>query len=201
MAEERAPDERPRVHAETVEQWRAWLADNHAVSRGVNLVTWKKHTGKPQVSYDDAVTEAIAVGWVDSKPGTLDADRAMLWFSPRKATSGWSAPNKRRVERLEREGRLTEAGHAVIEAAKACGAWTLLDEVEQGVVPDDLAAALDERPGARAAWESFPPSARRGILEWIVQARRPQTRARRVSEAADKAALGERANQWRRPGS
>jgi uncharacterized protein YdeI (YjbR/CyaY-like superfamily) len=91
------------------------------------------------------------------------------------------------------------AGRAVVEAARADGSWTLLDLVEDLVVPDDLAAALDAHPGARRQWEGFPPSARRGILEWIVQAKRDATRRQRVATTAELAARGERANQWRRP--
>jgi uncharacterized protein YdeI (YjbR/CyaY-like superfamily) len=86
-----------------------------------------------------------------------------------------------------------------VEAAKADGSWTLLDAVEDLVVPDDLAAAFDAAPPAGEHWEAFPRSVKRSILEWIVQARRPETRARRVAEAAEKAARNERANQWRPP--
>lgn len=190
-------NQRPRVHAVTVEQWHAWLEENHSASAGVHLVSWKKHTGKPRVAYDEAVTEALAFGWVDSKPAALDEERSMLWFSPRKPTSAWSALNKSRIAQLEKEGRLAESGRRVVEAAKANGAWTRLDDIEQGAVPDDLAAASDARQGARENWENFPRSVKRSILEWIVQARRPATRARRVQETADRAARGERANQWR----
>ena len=91
-------------------------------------------------------------------------------------------------------------GRAVIEQAEADGTWTMLDEVEDLIVPDDLEAAFDAHPGARGHWERFPPSARRGILEWIVQARREATRAKRVAETARLAAQGERANQWRPKG-
>jgi uncharacterized protein YdeI (YjbR/CyaY-like superfamily) len=122
----------------------------------------------------------------------------MLWFAPRKARSGWARTNKQRIERLTAAGLMAPAGLAVIEAAKADGSWTLLDAVEDLVVPDDLAAAFDAAPSAREHWEAFPRSVRRAILEWIVQARRPQTRARRVAETADKASRNERAHQWSR---
>jgi uncharacterized protein YdeI (YjbR/CyaY-like superfamily) len=177
--------------------WRAWLEDNHGRAAGVWLVTWRAHTGRTRVSYDEAVEQALCFGWVDSRPRALDADRTMLWFSPRKRGSGWSRPNKERVQRLLAAGRVAPAGLAVLEAAKADGSWTMLDAVEDLVVPDDLAAALDARPGAREQWEAFPRSVRRGILEWIVQAKRAPTREKRVTETADKAAAGERANQWR----
>jgi uncharacterized protein YdeI (YjbR/CyaY-like superfamily) len=191
-------DGRVRVHAETREAWRAWLAEHHGAADGVWLVSWKQHTGRPAVGYAASVEEALAVGWVDSLGRRLDDDRTMLWFSPRKPTSAWSRPNKERIARLEAEGRMTPAGRRAVDVAKENGAWTRLDDVEDLLVPDDLAAALAARPGARAHWDGFPRSARRGILEWIVQARRPETRARRVEETAARAAVGERANQWTR---
>ena len=190
-------DDTERVAAETSADWRRWLSANHARSDGVWLVSWRKHTGRPAMTYDEAVCEALCVGWVDSVPRKLDDDQTMLYFAPRKAGSGWSAPNKERVERLERTGRLKAAGRRVIDAARADGSWTRLDDVEALVVPDDLAAALDARPPARENFASFPRSARRGILEWIDSARRPETRQRRVDETAELAQQGERANQWR----
>jgi uncharacterized protein YdeI (YjbR/CyaY-like superfamily) len=187
-----------QVHPTTVAQWRTWLRRNHATSSGVFLVSWKTRTGKPRISYDEAVTEALAWGWVDSVAKTLDEDRSMLRYSPRKPTSGWSRPNKVRVERLLAEGRMQPAGQAAIDVAKQNGRWDLLDDVEDLVVPDDLAAAFATHPGSAQEWDAFPRSAKRGILEWIVQAKRPETRAKRVSETAEKAARGERANQWTR---
>jgi uncharacterized protein YdeI (YjbR/CyaY-like superfamily) len=181
-----------------VAQWRTWLRKNHATSAGVFLVSWKAHTGKPRITYDEAVTEALAWGWVDSVAKTVDEDRSMLRYSPRKPTSGWSRPNKVRVERLLAEGRMQPAGQAAIDVAKANGRWDLLDDVENLVVPPDLAAAFDAHPGSAATWAAFPRSVRRGILEWVVQAKRPETRAKRVQETAEKAARGERANQWTR---
>jgi len=190
--------ERERVAATTREEWRAWLDENAAASTGVWLVSWKKHTGKPAMTYDESVEEALRVGWVDSKPSRLDEDRTMLWFAPRRRGSAWSRPNKQRIERLEREGLMTNAGRALVEAAKADGTWTLLDDVEDLVVPEDLAAAFEEHPGSREQWDGFPRSARRGILEWIVQAKRAETRRTRVQETARLAARGERANSWPR---
>lgn len=188
----------PRVHPTTTEEWRAWLVEHHETQTGVWLVAWKKATGRPAVGYDALVEEALAFGWVDSKSATLDDERSMLWFSRRKRGSGWSRPNKERVARLEAEGRMAAAGRAVVEAARADGSWSMLDDVENLVVSDDLAAAFDRHPGSREQWEGFPRSAKRGILEWIVQARRAETRARRVEETAALAAQGERANQWPR---
>ncbi|WP_421742406.1 YdeI/OmpD-associated family protein [Cellulomonas sp.] len=189
-------DDAPRVHAETVEEWRDWLRAHHATEPGAWLVSWRSTTGRPSVRYELAVEEALCVGWIDSSGRKLDDERSMLWFTRRKSGSGWARTNKERIVRLEAEGRMTPAGRALIDAAKADGSWTLLDDVENLVVPDDLSTAFDRYPGSRAQFDAFPPSARRAILEWIVQARRETTRAARLEEAARLAAEGKRANQW-----
>ena len=120
----------------------------------------------------------------------------MLWFTDRKKGSGWARPNKRRIKELEAAGLMTDAGRRVVDEARADGSWTLLDDVEDLVVPPDLAAAFDAVPGSREQWEAFPRSAKRGILEWIVQAKTAPTRAKRIAAAAEGAGRGERANQW-----
>jgi uncharacterized protein YdeI (YjbR/CyaY-like superfamily) len=190
-------DDREHVHAETRAQWRAWLVEHHATSTGAWLVSWKPTTGRPSVGYEESVEEALCVGWVDSKGGKIDDERSKLWFAPRNPRSAWARTNKTRIARLEADGLLLPAGVRAVEVAKANGAWALLDDVEDLVVPPDLAAAFDTHPGARAHWDAFPRSARRAILEWIVQARTEPTRAKRIAETAEKAATGERANQWR----
>ena len=184
-----------QAHPADLSAWRGWLESNHDSSTGVWLVSWKSHTAKARIPYADAVTEALAFGWVDSKQRSLDDDRTALWFCPRRVTSGWSRPNKQRVERLLAEGRMHPAGQRAIDLAKENGAWSLLDDVEDLVVPADLAAAFRRHQGSAAHWESFPRSTKRALLEWVVQAKRPETRERRVREIAEKAAIGERANQ------
>lgn len=185
------------VHPLTRAEWRAWLAEHHTRTAGVWLISYKKATGKPFVTYDEAVEEALCFGWVDSKPGKLDDERTMLWFAPRNPRTGWSRPNKERVERMIAAGLMMETGLVKIEAAKRDGSWTILDAVEDLVIPPDLAAALDAYPSARANFEAFPRSAKRGILEWIVIAKTAATRAKRVEETARLAEQNIRANQWR----
>lgn len=189
-----------QVPVETRADLRSWLAEHHGRREGVWVVTWKAATRRPAPTYDEIVCECLAFGWVDSVPRALDGERTMLYIAPRKPRSGWSRPNKERLERLAADGLMTESGRRVVEAAKADGSWSMLDDVEDLVVPPDLAVALDATPGARDNWEAFPRSARRGILEWIVQAKRPETRDRRIRETAESAAAGERANQWRPKG-
>jgi uncharacterized protein YdeI (YjbR/CyaY-like superfamily) len=188
-----------QVQVESREQWRDWLAEHHERSPGVWLVTFKKHTGERHVPYADIVEEALAFGWVDSQPRKLDDARSQLLVTPRKPASNWSRPNKQRVQRLLDAGLMAPAGLAAVEAAKADGSWSALDAVEDLHEPDDLRAALDRDADARRHWDGFPRSTRRGILEWIANAKRPDTRAKRIEETAELAAQGIRANQWRQP--
>jgi uncharacterized protein YdeI (YjbR/CyaY-like superfamily) len=183
----------PRVTCETREEWRDWLEANHASETAVWLVTWKPAAGRPVLSYEAAVEEALCFGWVDSTGRPVDDLRWSLYFAQRKPRSGWARSNKERVERLIADGRMAPAGLAAIERARENGSWTLLDDVENLVVPEDLAAALAAHPPAADHWATFPRSARRAMLEWIVQARRSETRVARIAEAATAAARNERA--------
>jgi uncharacterized protein YdeI (YjbR/CyaY-like superfamily) len=187
-----ALDEAPHVHADDRATWHAWLEANHASARGVWLVTWRRRTGRPTLSYEDAIQEALCFGWVDSTGGHLDDDRGKLYFAPRKPRSVWAASNKARVEKLIREGRMTPAGLAAIERARANGSWSLLESSDRLEVPDDLAAALEAHPPADASFAAFPPSARKMMLGWLATARRPETRARRIERIAEAAARNER---------
>ena len=143
-------------------------------------------------SYEQAVLEALRYGWVDSTVKPVDEDRSMQWFAPRRRNSMWTRINKGRVARLEDAGLMEPAGAAAIATAKETGMWTLMDDVEDCLVPDDLAVAFDQHPGAREHWESWSASARKLILTWIVLAKRPETRAVRVETTAEKAALGKK---------
>ncbi|WP_454049765.1 YdeI/OmpD-associated family protein [Cellulomonas sp. Marseille-Q8402] len=184
--------DRPRFHAESVPEWRAWLAAHHATSTGIWLVRWKPGSGRPTFGYEEMMLEALAVGWIDGQAWAPDPGTTMQWFTPRRPRSGWSGPNKERVARLEAAGLMQPAGAAAVAAARADGSWTLLDDVEALVVPEDLAAALDALPGARAHWDSSSRSARTAVLRRLVDARRDATRAARVAEAARQAAEGAR---------
>jgi uncharacterized protein YdeI (YjbR/CyaY-like superfamily) len=188
---------RNSVHPKSRAEWREWLGSNHGRAEGVWLISSKKAAGGPEISYDEAVEEALCFGCVDRRPAKLDDRRSRLDFSPRKPRSGWSAPNKGRVERATAAGLMTPVGLAKVEAAKADGSWRTLDAVEALEVPEDLAAALSGLVDARRKFDASPRSVRRGILEWIVQAKRPETRARRVEETARLAAENRRANRWR----
>lgn len=194
MAQSRL-DQLPKVHVEARADWRAWLAEHHAESTGAWLVSWKKATGRPAVSYDEVVEEALCFGWIDSTARTLDEERQMMLMTPRKKGSAWSRSNKQRVERLEAAGLIEPAGYAAIERAKSEGTWAILDDVEDLIEPPDLTAALDAEPEARSNWNAFAPSARKAILQHIAFAKRPETRANRVAETTRLAAVNQKAFQ------
>jgi uncharacterized protein YdeI (YjbR/CyaY-like superfamily) len=185
------------IHPKDRAEWRAWLAKHHTRNEGVWLVSYRKAAGKPTVSYDEAVEEALCFGWIDSKPGKLDDERTMLWYSPRKTGSAWAKTNKARVEKLIAQNLMTPAGLAKIEAAKQDGSWNRLDAVDAMEIPPDLEKAFAAWPNAKQNFEAFPRSIKRGILEWVTSAKKPETRSKRVEETARLADENVRANQWR----
>jgi uncharacterized protein YdeI (YjbR/CyaY-like superfamily) len=185
------------IHPKTRSEWRQWLAEYHTRKEGIWLISYKKATGKPRFDYEEAVEEALCFGWIDSKPNKLDDERSLLWFAPRKLGSGWSKVNKERVERLTASGLMAPSGLAKVQAAKLDGSWNALDAIEALEIPIDLADAFSVNPVAQQNFDAFPRSAKRGILEWIISAKKPETRLKRIEETVRLAADNIRANQWR----
>lgn len=181
---------------ETRLQWREWLQLNHQTTKGVWLVYFKKASGKPHLSYDEAVEEALCFGWIDSKPGKIDDEKSKQYYCPRNPKSNWSALNKTRVEHLRKAGLMTEAGEKMITIAIESGTWTALDDVENLVIPDDLQIALDNFEKANTNFLAFPKSVKRGILEWIKNAKTTETRQKRINETSTLANENIRANQY-----
>ncbi len=184
-------------HPPTLADWRAWLEANHTRPDGIWLITYRRASSKATFTYEQAVEEALCYGWIDGHTKTLDEERGMQWYAPRRAGSVWARSNKERVARLIADGRMTPAGQAKIDAAQADGTWALWDSVDSLAVPDDLAAALAGYPDARANFDAFPRSARHAILGWIATAKRPETRAKRIAKTARLAQDNVRANQPR----
>jgi uncharacterized protein YdeI (YjbR/CyaY-like superfamily) len=186
------------IHPHTRSQWRAWLEQNHTRTEGIWLIRYKKETGKPHVTYSEAVEEALCFGWIDSKPNKLDEERSLLWFAPRKSGTGWSKLNKARVEQLIEQGLMMPAGQAKVDAAKQDGSWSVLDAIEALEIPPDLEQAFSIYASAKQNFNAFPKSVKRAILEWIAAAKQPETRAKRIQQTAQSAAENIRANQWRK---
>ena len=182
-----------KVEVKTRSDLRRWLSANHLQQQGVWLVTSKKPS-KHYLPYSDIVEECICFGWIDSLPRKLDKARTMLYISPRKKGSSWSKVNKQYVAKLQSAGLLHESGLQIIERAKQDGSWSFLDDVEALILPDDLDLAFSTNETARENWSAFPPSVKRGILEWIKNAKKPETRSRRIKNTVNKAAENIRAN-------
>jgi uncharacterized protein YdeI (YjbR/CyaY-like superfamily) len=185
-----AYEEAARAEPASREEWRAWLTENHAASTGAWLVYPKKASGLPGPSYEEAVEEALCFGWIDSRVRPLDDRRRLQWFSPRRPGSTWSALNKARVARLVAAGLMAPAGLAKVEAAKADGSWEILDKVEALELPEDLSAALAATPAAEAGFAGLAASIRKPLLYWVLSAKRPATRGRRIAALVEAAAEG-----------
>jgi len=163
-------------------EWRRWLENNHESDKSIWLVTYKKHTGKRYVAYDEVVEEALCFGWIDGLRRPLDEDRTMLHVSPRRARSVWSKINKDRVEQLIANGLMMEPGLAKIERAKRDGTWDYLQDADALVTPDDLVAAFAERPGFKAGFEALSESMRRRLLHFLKDAKAADTRKKRIDQ-------------------
>ena len=186
-------DELPDLVVLDAAAWRRWLAANHASSAGVWLRLAKKGMNEPtQLRYAEALDEALCHGWIDGQVRRFDVASYRQRFTPRRPRSAWSQNNVANIERLLGEGRMTPAGVAAFEAARADGR---LDRAYPGQasieVPDDLAAALEAEPAARVSFESLSSQNRYAVLLRIHQAARPQTRAQRVERFVAMLARGE----------
>lgn len=192
-----ALDDAPDVSFTTRAEWRAWLAENHTRSSGAWAVYFKKGASGTSPDYEELVLEALCFGWIDSIARRVDDQRTKLYFCPRKKRGVWAASNKARIERLIDDGLMTPAGQAVIDRAKADGSWDALDESESLTVPADLTKAFRNYPGSRTHWNAFPPGVRKQLIYWVTDAKKPETRARRVDEMARLAQQNIRANEWK----
>jgi uncharacterized protein YdeI (YjbR/CyaY-like superfamily) len=175
-------------------QWHKWLEENHEKSPGIWFVYFKKATGKPRVSYDEAVEEALCFGWIDSVTRKFDDERSKLLFTPRKPKSVWSKLNKERVEKLINENLMTGIGLAKIEAAKRDGSWNALDASDNLEIPADLAKKFEKNKIAARNFAEFSDSVKKSILFWVGSAKRDETRAARIEKTVAMAAQNKRVN-------
>lgn len=167
--------------------WQEWLEKNHLSSNSVWLVFYNKDSGKKSISWSESVDVALCFGWIDSKKIRIDEEKSHQFFSKRKANSTWSKINKEKVRQLIDKGLMTEAGYKCIETAKQNGSWTILDDVEELVIPKDLGEALGNISGAKEYFENLSKSVKKAILQWLVLAKRPDTRQKRLDEIVESA--------------
>jgi uncharacterized protein YdeI (YjbR/CyaY-like superfamily) len=179
------------------QDWRNWLLENHRFRQSVWLVYYKIKSGKPTLKYDDAVDEALCFGWIDSKAKPIDDERFMQFFSKRKAKSVWSKINKEKVGRLIAKELMTDAGFESIASAKQNGSWSILDTAESLEIPHDLEAEFQKIPDAKDYFISLSRSDKRNILQWLVLAKRIETRQKRIAEIVELAGQRLKPKQFR----
>ena len=187
-----APDELPILPFASAAAWEAWLEDEHARAAGVWLQLAKKDAGIATVTYAEALDAALCFGWIDGQRRALDERWFLQRFTPRTSRSRWSEINTRHVERLIAGGRMRPAGLAQVEAARADGRWEAAYAGQRTIgVPDDLQAALDDCPAAAAFFATLRGANRYAILYRVQDAKRPETRARRIDRFVAMLARGE----------
>ncbi|MGZ5247072.1 MAG: YdeI/OmpD-associated family protein [Flavitalea sp.] len=183
-------------YAKDRKAWRSWLEKNCATEKSVWLIIYRKDAQTRSVNYPDAVEEALCFGWIDSKPNKRDDESFYQFFAKRNPTSNWSKINKERVKKLVADGFMTPAGMNLIEQAKANGAWSALDAVESLILPPELQKSLSNNKEAAQFFDAFPRSVKKGILEWIQNAKTPETKNKRIEETVRLAEKNIRANQY-----
>jgi uncharacterized protein YdeI (YjbR/CyaY-like superfamily) len=183
------------MHMQSVEEycpqnkneWRAWLEENHDKVSAIWLVFYKKKSINYNLSWSEAVDEALCFGWIDSVKKSIDHEKSKQYFTKRKEKSNWSQVNKLKIEILIKKKLMRKAGYASIEIAKKNGSWNILDEIEALIVPDDLQKEFANYPGAEEYFNNLNKSSKKMLLYWIVSAKRAETRSKRILDVAQNA--------------
>lgn len=162
------------------QEWRNWLQKNHIEQQSVWLILYKTNSTKFNLSWSDAVDEALCFGWIDSTRRPIDEEKFIQFYSRRKPKSNWSRINKEKIERLKAEGKMTKAGINSIQVAKENGSWTFLDDIEDLVIPPDLAAELSAHSVANEFYQNLSNSIKKQILYWLASAKKEETRSKRL---------------------
>lgn len=175
--------EKPELYFEKDDQWYDWLLKNHnQYDQGIYLVFYKLEAKIPTMRWEEAVRVALCFGWIDSTVKNVGGPKRIQYFRKRKSKSVWSKVNKTHIKELIALGKMQEAGYQSIKIAKENGSWVALDDVENGVIPDDLQKAFDNNELAFTNYCSFTFSNRKSYLYWLNQAKRQETREKRIKE-------------------
>ncbi|MBC8768927.1 YdeI/OmpD-associated family protein [Arenibacter sp. BSSL-BM3] len=166
----------------TDSEWRDWLHDHHASSSGVHLIFYKVAHEQDSMRWEDAVKVALCYGWIDSTVKSLGEGKRRQYFCPRKPKSVWSKLNKNYIKELTSAGKMHQSGLKKIKAAKIDGSWKALDHVENGIIPEDLQVEFNKEKVAYINFQGFAPSYRKNYLYWVNQAKREDTRQKRITE-------------------
>jgi len=179
------------------QDWRKWLELNHNKKEAVWLVFYKKKSPSYNLSWSESVDEALCFGWIDSVKKTIDTEKYKQYFSKRKAKSNWSKINKDKVQFLIEQGLMKEDGYKSIEIAKENGSWTILDEVEALITPEDLKEVFANYKGSMEYFDSLSKSVKKILLYWVISAKRKETRQKRILEIAENASKNLKPKQFR----
>jgi uncharacterized protein YdeI (YjbR/CyaY-like superfamily) len=164
------------------EEWRIWLHENHNKSKGVYLIFYKVAHENDSMRWEEAVKVALCFGWIDSTVKSLGDGKRRQYFCPRKPKSVWSKVNKDYIKKLLKDDLMHDSGLNSIAIAKENGSWAALDDVEKGVIPQDLKIAFDKNPRAFKNYKAFTRGQRKSYLYWLNQAKREATRQKRITE-------------------
>jgi len=174
-------------------EWRKWLEKNYDSVKEIWLIYYKKHSGKPRIPYDDAVEEALCFGWIDSLVKTIDDEKYMQKYTPRKKSSIWSEHNVNRCKKMIKEGKMTEAGMQLIDEAKKNGKWEKAYSTKKMFdLPEEMANALNKNKSARENFNNFAPSYRNNYIHWVLSAKREETKNKRIKEVVKRSVLNQK---------
>jgi uncharacterized protein YdeI (YjbR/CyaY-like superfamily) len=188
----RAGDRLPAVSFASSQEWEEWLEKHHTTSSGVWIKIAKKDAGIESVRYPEVLESALCFGWIDGRREALDGSYFLQRFTPRQPRSKWSRINREKAERLTAARRMRPAGLAEVGRAKADGRWEAAYESQKRIaVPDDLERELDARPEAKAFFAQLSSQNRYAILYRLQDAKRPETRARRLATFVEMLNAGE----------
>jgi len=191
------PEEKSIIYLNTKEEWRLWLENNHRIAKSIWVICNTKKSNLPVISWTELVDEALCFGWIDSTRRPIDAYSFMQLFSQRKPKSTWSKINKEKVQKLINSNLMMPAGHEVIKIAKENGSWSILDSVEELIIPTDLDEAFQVYQGSKDYFLGLSKSVKKMMLQWIVLAKRAETRKKRIDEIAARAAEKDRPKQFK----
>jgi uncharacterized protein YdeI (YjbR/CyaY-like superfamily) len=172
------------LHFANRRDWRSWLEKDHEAKKEVWLISYKKHTGKPNVTYDEAVEEAICFGWIDSIVKRIDDEKFARKFTHRKPNSNWAESNKKRAQKMITQGRMTKAGLELINQARQRGQWNQDSPPPKNEIslPEYIEHAFRSSEKALANFNKLAPSYRRQYIGWVDSAKKEETRTKRLTE-------------------
>lgn len=172
----------PELYFRNSDEWREWLSINHDSFPAVYLILYKIELGIPGMRWEDAVKVALCYGWIDSKVKSLGNGKRKQYFCPRNPKSAWSKLNKTYIAEQIEKGLMHESGLKKIEVARENGSWYALDNVENGVIPNDLQLAFDKNKTAFENYQKFSRTYQKSYLYWLNQAKKAETRSNRIQQ-------------------